>query len=713
MVNPFGSRLVGVDEIYNGDGVQLAPLGFGFANDWEIIKKETYSGASNIDVFWAADTYDEVEVVIKGLQPGTDDRNVLLQISDDGSTFESGSIYDYFFDIVNHAYGRAFRGARVALSSDPGPGDLDGDINWSSEVFDTDGFWAASPNPNRLTIPNPTDITKVRLTSSLWFNSVTGNTVVFSRIFENASITHAATNASAANADPGRTMDSGDIAVSPGDYFTVGLSLSDTSYGLNTSGTYFALEVTETIDDQEGHGAAQSSVLLARALGTGTNEKVDAIIRFSDVSGTDYKKFEAIWNGIIADGNARTAEGGGTIANAAQLRGFRLSGESSATLSADEIIVRGRKTTNQPIKSQNDWVVIEDSVSPTAAATHDFFWDDQVWDEIEISINGLVVGTDNRDVFIRLSSDGSTFHSGATDYEYSFFNQNSSGTSGGAESSTGDSALKVAFALGNLTDEDVDVLVRMNGISNTTKKQRVFAEGTGYINNGTYHLWTSRGVDGNTNDSTRGIQVRADGTATVTWDRLRIRGRRLTPTGAEKQDWEIIETIDIAETGSMATIPFTDIPATEFDEFELTIHDLNSDTTAQQLTLEFSGDNGSTWDTGANYQYASLRHAAESSYAEDRTNAGNNILLSQNFGSTSVRIGHGTVWFANLYSGSRKHVLGRMTTINDSGNQRILTGGGFWFGTGSAGVVTAFRLNLAAGGNFNGGKFILRGRRRV
>lgn len=704
----------GVDRIFDSAGNQLAPLGYGFGNDWELIEHRALSAATNGDFFWAADTYDEIEVVIKGLQPNTDDRNVLMRISDDGSTFESGAIYDYFFDIVNHAYGRAFRGARVSLSSAPGPGDLDGNLDWSSEIFDTDGFWASSPNPERLTIPNPTDITKVRLTANLWFNSVTGNTTVFSRIFENNSISHAICNASAANADPARTMETGDIAVSPGDFFTVGLSLSDTSYGVNTPSN-FSLEVTETIDDQEGHGAGQTEVLLARALGTGTNERVDVTLRFHNVQSGDFKRFSANWEGTIADGNARTAQGGGNIQNTGQLRGVRLFGESSATLDADEVIVRGRQVTKAPIKSQDDWVVLSQKEA-SASASIDFVspddFDVSLYDEFELVGHGITPATDGANLNLRVSDDnGATWEAG-TQYDYANDRWGPSLTRALARQ-TSQAQIEIARSLGNASDEDSHVELKCYNLDVDGKQKEIegYAKTRGSTD-GALIRWEVVGrFTGNTSPI-NGLRLLMS-TGNIATGKFTLRGRRKTPTGASvNQDWELIEHQIL--TGNQSTITFTDIPSLEFDEFELTIKNLNSDTSAQQVALQFSNDNGSTWDTGANYQYASLRHSAEAAFVEDRNNGATSILLCQDFASTSVRLGHGRIWFGPLTGGSRKHVISRISTLNDAGNQRLLNGGGLWFGTGSDDTVTAFRLILLAGGNFTAGsEFTLRGRRKI
>jgi len=396
-------------------------------DDWEVISDDTaLSAVSSHDMFWTDGVYDEIEITVSGLVTGTDDRDLLMRASTDGSTFLSTGIYDFSQKIINAAYGTSVRGARVNQTADTAAADHDGTFDeWDNEVYDTDGFWASSPNPERLTIPSPTDITKVVVRAGFWLNNVTANTTVFSRIQDDASANLAVHNSSAANSDPAVTHTSGVIDAVAGDYYITGLSLTDTSYVVRAAGSYFSLEVVETIDDQEGYGQADTSVRVARALGTGTNEDVDATIRLTGVAGSKHKKFAMDWHGIIADGNHRDGQGGGRIATTTALQGIQLLMESSATFSADRIRVRGRRVAVQGNQQaggafvfMGEWGVatpgdsiidvdMRSSINPIFADYEDV--------DFRMVVEGEI-GASNGDMYYRVLEDG-VVANGAADYK--------------------------------------------------------------------------------------------------------------------------------------------------------------------------------------------------------------------------------------------------------------------------------------------------------
>lgn len=357
--------------------------------------------------------------------------------------------------------------------------------------------------------------------------------------------------------------------------------------------------------------------------------------------------------------------------------------------------------------------MITDETNVAAAATHDYFWDPDVYDEIEISIWGAVIGTDNRDLFMRFSDDGSTFHSGASDYLNSYLNWNAVGTNT-SEGSTGAAEGKIGHNLGTAAGEYADIVTHFMNVSGSRDKQAK-GEFTGVTQDGTFQgaQFRIKDVNAGSTNSLQGIQIRSDGTATLAMDRIRIRGRRLTATSVAPNDWEVIERQILTSTAS--TVVFTDIPANEFEEFELAFQDVDTDTSANNMQMQFSANNGTSYDTGSNYMYSLHNQASESStYAELASAAAAAMFMSANFGSTSVRKLHGAWRIGPLDSGSRKHIWGQSSHINDLGNLRNQVGSGMWFGTGSDGLITAFRLGLAAGGNFEAGsRFVLRGRRRI
>lgn len=376
------------------------------------------------------------------------------------------------------------------------------------------------------------------------------------------------------------------------------------------------------------------------------------------------------------------------------------------------IIMEGRLKEPNTLKSQDDWVVIDDQVGISAVATHDVFWDDQVWDEIQIDVWGATVGTDAQNLEWLLSTDGSTFLNGTNDYTYAISQVNESGTQTGANSSTGAISILAGPSLGTATDEDLDISMHIKNVSNTTRKKKFEFKWQGILSAALFNYGLGAGILNDNNNSIRGVRLDGQGATTFSADRIRVRGRRRTPIGVLRQDWEVIEHVEL--TGNQAEIEFTNIPAGEFDELELVLKDVDTDTSANAAILQFSANNGTSYDTGSNYHHALDIYAAETGFLELRSTTATSIQISGAFGSSAVRKLHGNVLFGPLDSGSRKFVNFQTSSLNDSANLRTISGGGMWFGTGSDGLITAFRLDLAAGGNFEAGsKFTLRGRRKV
>lgn len=361
-----------------------------------------------------------------------------------------------------------------------------------------------------------------------------------------------------------------------------------------------------------------------------------------------------------------------------------------------------------------DWEVIEQRLDISASSTEDFFWPEGVYDEIEITLTGYVPSSDNTDLDLMLSTDGSTFHTTAGDYQWAY-----AGGQEGAAAILGGSASDVRIRItaggGTGTDEHVDIKINLTNVSNTTRKNMLRYAFWGKL--ATTGLFVH--VDGGavllaTNDALRGFSLDSAGATTFSADSITIRGRRLSPQiGLNAQDWEVIEVQEL--TSAQATIEFKDIPSNQFDELELSILHVNSDTSGQSIELRFSNDNGATFDSGANYKERGQRHQVSGTSAEN-TDAQSGIQIMNNFGSATDRLGSGflRLWSLNAHSEDNVRVSGLMNHTNDSDDTTAKEVHGEWLGTGSTGLITAFQLILTAGGNFSpGAKFILRGRRKA
>ena len=90
------TELRGVDEFFNSAGVQLAPLGFGFNSDWEVLSIKEADDAATID-FEPADfdnsLYDEYEITIIDMIPDTNFEDFEMLISDDGGATYEATLY--------------------------------------------------------------------------------------------------------------------------------------------------------------------------------------------------------------------------------------------------------------------------------------------------------------------------------------------------------------------------------------------------------------------------------------------------------------------------------------------------------------------------------------------------------------------------------------------------------------------------------------------
>jgi hypothetical protein len=466
-----------------------------------------------------------------------------------------------------------------------------------------------------------------------------------------------------------------------------------------------------TVRSQSSAGGSATHFQVAGSVGNAAGETLSIKVHLLNPDSANTKHM--VGTCAAHAGNILTWESFGTHSTTSPLNGIRFLFDNTGAVNttAGTFILRGRRKIQSQFNSQDDWVVIDNQTGISAVADHDVFWDDGVYSEIEVTLDGVIIGTDNQDLEVLMSFDGSTFLSGTGDYEWARNYAHSAAV--GAGGSTSDTRIVIAEGMGTGTNEFIDGKLLFSNIDSARQKT-VRGEFSGNLQDNLFRTGQFSGLvlDAGGTSTLRGFRISGEGATTFSADRIQVRGRRITPVGVLKQDWEVLSVWDHAVEGDSANIDFTDIPSTEFDEFELTFRDMNTGTTANSMELRFSNDNGATFDSSTNYRQTMDVLSVEAASSDLRSSAIDAIQFTGSFGSSSVRLAHGVIRFSSLDSGSRKWIWFTGVNTNDSGNGRVLEGGGVWVGTGSDGVITAFRLILGAGGNYTGGKAVLRGRRK-
>ncbi len=461
------------------------------------------------------------------------------------------------------------------------------------------------------------------------------------------------------------------------------------------------------------NATAGTEAQLARSLDNGAGEAANFTITMNALDTTvNYKQFR--WHGLSWSTND-LFHWDGTFSwrgDTTAINGIRFQMETNL-IGSGKFVLRGRRRTPVSLISQDDWVVIEDRTGISASANEDFFWDDQVYDEIEVSIWGLVPSADATDMETFLSTDGSTFHSTSGDYQ---FVRSEHDTNDNQMGVAGESAAQTSMILmdshGTSADEHVDSVTHIRNVSNTTRKKGLHCEWSGILSSGLFFGGRASGLLMANNNSLRGIRFSYAGAVTLSADRIRVRGRRLTPIGVLKQDWETIATV---ESTSGSTVDFTDIPVREFDELELVATDLNSDTSGQNILMTWSLDNGATYEN-SDYDWVYVRQSAETTDVTQNATGDTDFEITANFGSAANREAHIVMRFFALSGAvdTFPWFTHDAVATNDSGNVRSVRGAGRLDSTDSNDTdITAIRFTLAAGGNWTSGKWTLRGRRKV
>lgn len=122
-------------------------------------------------------------------------------------------------------------------------------ITWETAQYDTDTFFTGGAG-TRLTIPNGLGITKVRLHTSIWFDTLAAAGLVFVAIRKNGTIdangavqSYEGTSAD----DPAANLTTGVVNVVDGDWFDVFANSTDPSWNVTAPAhVVFSIEVVET-----------------------------------------------------------------------------------------------------------------------------------------------------------------------------------------------------------------------------------------------------------------------------------------------------------------------------------------------------------------------------------------------------------------------------------------------------------------------------------
>jgi hypothetical protein len=439
---------------------------------------------------------------------------------------------------------------------------------------------------------------------------------------------------------------------------------------------------------------ASTFMVIGDVLGASTNEVSSWRIWCGQLDDGKHKSFVYQGTGRISDTNGYSYWGGGMRESTTDINGIQFH-VGAGNIDGGVFTLRGRRKVPAAFVNQSDWEVITDAETVAAAATHDYFWDDDAYDEIEITLTGVRVGTDIQNLEARLSSDGSTFHSGATDYKTTFYNFNDSGVGGAsAESSTGAAQIKLAADLGTGTDEYMDGVIHLTGVSNSSRKKKGTGRFSGLISDASNQSMNTSFIDMNTNARCQGIQLRGEGSTTVAFDRVRIRGRRKAPGGAAAAgsgDFKHLGDFNVATPGDT----FIDVDMRESINSQFT-----SDFQDTDFLFMLSGSIGPS---NATLHFRVVRDGTQQSgasdYKSDNSNGANNIRMTASTPGTGRKIvarGH-LFRYNNAASTAFFGVTGESFSADSGGTREPL---GFWGGHANglpSGLNNGFRVYCSAG----------------
>lgn len=182
---------------------------------------------------------------------------------------------------------------------------------------------------------------------------------------------------------------------------------------------------------------------------------------------------------------------------------------------------------------------------------------------------------------------------------------------------------------------------------------------------------------------------------------------QLTKDGSWGGSLELIQEQNI--TSSTATVEFTNLANASHDVYFLTADNVTTDTDDSYLNLQFSNDNGSSYET-SNYDYGHQTATSSGTFSEARSTTAGQFFISGNIGTAGNEKANGYVYLYNLLNSSKYSLITHQSSDDlASGTFRMMFGGGTYH---VAETNNAFRL-LMNSGNITTANFKLYGVKQI
>ena len=166
---------------------------------------------------------------------------------------------------------------------------------------------------------------------------------------------------------------------------------------------------------------------------------------------------------------------------------------------------------------------------------------------------------------------------------------------------------------------------------------------------------------------------------------------------------ELIEEQTVSSTPT--TVDFDDIKSSIYNTHFITFHKVEGEsTTAQDLRMRLSNDNGSSWESGSNYTYAGLSGSAAGSFSEEQSGGlVSSFCTVPDLDKESYSTLNGYIYLYNagdssLYTGYTTQNILFQTAVgtrwrNNGGSYNV------------AETVNGLQFLTLSGGGFSGGTF--------
>ena len=182
---------------------------------------------------------------------------------------------------------------------------------------------------------------------------------------------------------------------------------------------------------------------------------------------------------------------------------------------------------------------------------------------------------------------------------------------------------------------------------------------------------------------------------------------QLTKDGSWGGSLELIEEQNI--TSSTATVEFTNLANAPYDVYFLTADNVTTDTDSSYLTLQFSNDNGSSYET-SNYDYAHQYIISSGTSVEARSTTAGQFFITGDIGTGSNEKGNCYVYLYNLLDSSKfSFITHQGSDFLQSAAFRMNFGGGTYH---TAETINAFKL-LMNSGNITTANFKIYGVKQI